>query len=119
MTTKVLTLLILIGLVFVSCKENIKSDTQGTTQIETTVDKIVKTSVTNKDGAKLDMEFDNSKGTATFLFKGIKIELKQDTTASGIKYSNSNYEYTEWHGELSLKKDGKEIFTHKMTTSGH
>ncbi|MDD4604442.1 MAG: MliC family protein [Bacteroidales bacterium] len=113
MTTRLLTFVVLIALAFASCNGNTKSDTQKTNRVETTAEKIVKASVTNKDGVTLDMEFNNSKGTATFLFKGIKIELKQDTTASGIKYSNSNYEYTEWHGELSLKKDGKEIFTHR------
>jgi urease accessory protein UreH len=29
---------------------------------------------------------------------------------SGVKYSNEKYEYTEWHGRIELRKEGKTIF---------
>jgi membrane-bound inhibitor of C-type lysozyme len=62
------------------------------------------------------MMFNNTRNTATFILKGETIEMKQDTMASGIKYSNSNYEFTEWHGEIELKKDGKIVFSHMPAT---
>ena len=39
--------------------------------------------------------------------------MKQDTTASGIQYSNEDYLFTEWQGKMELKKDGKTIFSHQ------
>ncbi len=78
-----------------------------------TSDQIVQSSVTNQDGIRLDMTYNNTQRTARFIFKGESIDLKQDTTASGIKYSNAHFEFSEWHGEVTLKKDGEVIFTNK------
>ncbi len=97
-----LILIMLSGLLFFSCTGN-KSST----------DQIVKSSVTNQDGIRLDMTYNNTKRTARFVLKGENIDLKQDTTASGIKYSNIHFEFNEWHGEVTLKKDGAVIFSNK------
>ena len=78
-----------------------------------TVDEIVKDSVTNPKGETLQMLFNNTTSTATFTLKNEVIEMKQDTTASGIQYSNENYLFTEWQGKMELKKDGKTIFSHQ------
>ena len=102
---------IITGFLLVSCKENKRTVNRATNSMEATADQIVKNSVTNREGDKLDMVYNSTKRTACFVFKGETIELKQDTTASGIKYSNSRYEFTEWHGEINLKKDGKVIFS--------
>ena len=74
---------------------------------------IVETVVVNKEHVQLKMIFDNQHGTATFILKGDTMLLKQDTMASGIKYSNRNYTYTEWHGRIDLYKNGEIIFTKK------
>ncbi len=58
------------------------------------------------------MLFDTMAHTALFIFKSDSISLKQYTIASGIKYSNATYVYTEWHGAMTLKKTGKVIFSH-------
>ena len=100
------------SLLLVSCGENKKPANKSVIPIETAADQIVKATVTNPDGVRLDMEYNNAKRTARFILKGETIDLKQDTTASGIKYSNSHYEYREWHGEITLKKDGQEVFVH-------
>ena len=90
---------------------NVKSDTiPGDVTLQATDDGIITASATDKTGVKLDMVFNNAKGTATFTLKGETIELKQDTMGSGVKYSNEKYEYTEWHGRIELKKEGKSIF---------
>ena len=107
----ILTLAIITGFLLFSCRENKKTINQATNSIEATADQIVKNSVTSREGVKLDMTYNNTKRTASFVYQGETIELKQDTTASGIKYSNSRYEFTEWHGEIRLKKDGKVIFS--------
>ena len=46
---------------------------------------IVKTRLTDKEGAVLVMEFDKKAGTATLVFEGDTILLTQDTMASGIR----------------------------------
>lgn len=74
-------------------------------------DDIVKSLVKDKAGKELNMTFNNTKGIATFVFNDEVIDLKQDTTASGIKYSNNNYEYTEHQGNIELKKDGTVVFS--------
>lgn len=76
-------------------------------------DDIVKNSATDKNGKKLEMTFNNSKDVATLVFNGEVIDLKGDTMASGIKYSNKNYEYVEHQGDIQLKKDGTVVFEAK------
>lgn len=92
--------------------EKTKNQMDSTEQVaeKQTEDKIVTSSVTNNEGVKLDMTFNNTKGTAVFKLNGETIEMKQDTMGSGVKYSNEKYEYSEWHGQIELKKDGKTIF---------
>jgi membrane-bound inhibitor of C-type lysozyme len=109
----ILTFAMLTALLFASCKENTKQDKQETTKTgnkTTTTDEIITTSSTDKDGAKLDITFNNTKKTATLKFKGETIEMRQDTSASGIKYSNVNYIYREHQGNIELVKDGKVLF---------
>ncbi len=77
------------------------------------VDEIVIDSLTNKEGKMLKMLFNNTQSTATFTYENETIEMKQDTTASGVQYSNEHFVFTEWQGQVDLKKDGKSIFTHK------
>jgi len=82
-------------------------------RFELTTGEVISSSVTNANGDRLDMLFNNNLHTATLFYKGETIELKGDTMASGIKYSNPDYQFTEWHGEIELKKDGKPVFSHK------
>jgi uncharacterized protein YggE len=93
--------------------EKIKLDYSVIVRFELTPGNIVTSSVITQNGDRLDMSFNNTRNTATFVFKGDLIEMKQDTTASGIRYSNPRYEFTEWHGEIQLKEDGKVIFSHQ------
>jgi len=72
---------------------------------------IVSSTTTNKDGISLKYTFNNSDGTCILELNGEIIELKQERTASGIKYSNKHFIYTNWHGETNLFKDGKLIFS--------
>lgn len=74
--------------------------------------KIVTATVTNKDGVSLKLKFNSSEGTCEAEFNGEIIELKQQRMASGIKYSNEHYVYTEWQDEIRLYKDGKLVFSH-------
>lgn len=116
----ILVVTIILGLVVISCNQNKKSETEKTTkqteanepkaESPTIEDKIISSSITNKVGDKLEMTYNNTKKTATLIFKGETIDLKQDTMGSGIKYSNKKYVFSEWHGQTELKKDGKSIF---------
>lgn len=78
-----------------------------------TTDSIVSSSVANNKGETLFMKYNNKQGTAVFILGKDTLHLKQDTTASGVHYSNKDWEYEEWHGEITLKKGSKIIFTNK------
>ncbi|HZL08757.1 MAG TPA: MliC family protein [Prolixibacteraceae bacterium] len=73
---------------------------------------IVSGRMTDQGGNLLKYTFNNSEGTCILELNGELIELKQERTASGIKYSNEQYSYTNWHGETRLSNDGKLIFSH-------
>jgi len=99
-----------------ACQSEHKTGEQPSTQItikRPIADSIVRDTVTNSQGVKLAMAYDTAKHTATFVLNGTEIKLKQDTTASGIKYSNYKYEYTEHQGIMTLKKGDKILFTNQ------
>ncbi|MFC0877433.1 MliC family protein [Saccharicrinis sp. FJH2] len=73
----------------------------------------VKTTVYNLDGDSLILKYNNKAGTCELVHDGDTMLLHQDTTASGIRYSNKQYLYTEWHGEITLKKGKDIVFTNK------
>ena len=120
MTKGLVILLVASQLIFSSC-QNRKSGNQteksssGTElkKDDSTLknNEIVSSTTTNKDGISLKCTFNNSDGTCILELNGEIIELKQERTASGIKYSNEHFIYTNWHGEPNLFKDGKLIFS--------
>jgi membrane-bound inhibitor of C-type lysozyme len=73
----------------------------------------VKTTVLNMKGDSLIMSYNNSAGTLKLVFNDDTLHLSRDTTASGIQYSNGAYLYTEWQGEITLKKGKDVVFTNK------
>ena len=114
MKNTILSAIVLMTLALNACTEKAKQQETATTPpVATTPDEIVASSVSNKDGQKIDMAFNNTKSTATMQLNGETIELKQDTTASGISYSNEHYKYVEHQGDIAITKDGKVIFQNK------
>lgn len=99
------------ALVLNACKDAPKTENLEGTKTET-VENIEITTFTNKDGEKLDISFNNTKGTATLNFKGEVIELAQERAASGIWYKNDIYELRGKGNDIELKKDGKVVFEH-------
>ena len=74
-------------------------------------DDIVKNRLKNKAGQTLDMTFNNTTNTVkVYLDGGEQIELSGERAASGIWYTNDHYELRGKGDNLTLKKDGKEIF---------
>lgn len=103
------------ALVLNACKDAPKTENLEGTKTETVErsnDDIQITTSTNKDGEKLDISINNTKGTATLNFKGEVIELAQERAASGIWYKNDIYELRGKGNDIELKKDGKIIFEH-------
>lgn len=104
------------SLIITSCKNESKEtvadkDSTTLTTIEPApLEEIITDTVTNSEGIQLITNFNNAKGTLTIDLSGEKIEMVQDTMASGVKAHNDKYEYTNWHGETELKKDGKVVF---------
>jgi len=101
------------GVMLVSCNQKksereMNDDAEFNTPVQT--DDIADNSVTDKNGNTLNLSFNNTKGTATLTLGGESFTLQQDTTASGVRMHNSDYDYEEWQGHVVLKKDGKVIF---------
>lgn len=104
------------ALVLSSCKDAQKNDNLEITKTETvdsSNDDIEIMTSTNKDGKKLAISFNNSKGTATLNFMGENIELTQQKAASGIWYKNDNYELRGKGNDIELRKDGAVVFNHE------
>lgn len=87
-----------------------KESTAPESVINSPTANVVTDSVTDDQGNVLDMKFDNSAGTATLVLGKDSMFLTQDTTASGIRYSNQHYIFTEHQGNITLTKDGNTIF---------
>lgn len=65
----------------------------------------------NNNSEVLNMTFNNSDGTVkAYLNGGDQIDLKEKKAASGIWYSNDNYELSGKGDHYTLKKDGKIVF---------
>ncbi len=112
MTKGLVILLVVSQLIFSSCQNQSSSGTELKKDDSTLKNnEIVSSTTTNKDGIFLKYTFNNSDGTCILELNGEIIELKQERTASGIKYSNEHFIYTNWHGETNLFKDGKLIFS--------
>lgn len=114
MTKNILALAMLTAMILQACQETQKQENAETaTATEKTSDDIVKSSSTDEDGKKLGLTFNNTNGTATLDFNGETIELAAQKAASGIWYKNEQYELRGKGNDITLKKDGKEVFTHK------
>lgn len=74
------------------------------------VNDIVKTTATNAAGETMEMSYNNTKGEVTVYFKGEMIEMKSEKPASGIWYTNDQYELRGKGEQVELKKDDKSIF---------
>ena len=116
MKKHILAVTILTALFLTSCTETSQqenNDAVATEALESATDDIVTSSLTDKEGKKLDMTFNNTEGTATLNFEGETIELTQQRSGSGIWYTNGHYELRGKGNDLDLKKDGNVIFTHQ------
>lgn len=115
MTTKTLTIVILAALFMNACKEPKQktADTTSTELVENVDVNIIKRISTDKDGKKLEMTFNNDEGTATLNFNGETIILVAQKAASGIWYTNENFELRGKGNDIELKKDGNVVFTHE------
>jgi membrane-bound inhibitor of C-type lysozyme len=107
---------LVVSVVTCSCQPTQKTAGQTPSRAvaaEQKADEIIRDTVTSTDGVRLAMAFDNATHTARFVLKGESIELKQDTLASGITYSNPVYEFYEHQGEGVLKKGENILFNYK------
>lgn len=82
MIKKTLTIAMLTVLFLNACKQSNKQE-NTTEKVENVSDEIIKTTSTNKDGEKLDLEFNNTAGTVTLYFNNETIELTSQKTCFG------------------------------------
>ncbi len=113
MTKNILTIGVIAALSLNSCKENPKQENIEITTTETVdkvADQFVTTTSIDKDGQKLEITFDNTKGTASVDFNGETIKLDQQKSASGYWYKNDNYELLGKGNNVQLKKGEEVVF---------
>jgi hypothetical protein len=98
-----------LGVILSSCDnlQSVKSSSHPS------LDSIILSSATDVNGVTLNMKFDNAQDIAVFILGGDTITMQADTMASGVHFHNETYEYSEWHGEITLTKDGEVIFESK------
>lgn len=80
---------------------------------EKTNDEVITATINNRKGEKIDITYNTAEETATIVFNYETIVLKQQPSASGIRYTSDSYEYTEWQDEIELKKNGEVVFSNK------
>ncbi len=107
-----LLLAILFGLNIISCK-NFNTNESNTQKPLITRDQIISNKVVDQNGKEMLMTFDNSKSIVTVEFNGEKIELVSKNPASGIWYTNDNYELRGKGEHVELLKNEKIIFQSK------
>lgn len=119
MTAKKFLYLIAIAFVFVSCRRAQpghetakKEDVVSEAETPALHPEIIISTIISTDGDTLRQMFNNADQTCELELRGERIDLKQQRMASGIKYSNEHYVYTNWHGQTRLYKDEKLIFSH-------
>jgi len=78
--------------------------------ISETQNNIVYTRITNRQGELLEIIFNNNRNDAIVMFNGQEIALRGEETASGIKYTNNQYVFTQWKDDIEFKKDGIILF---------
>lgn len=116
MTKSILTIGLIGAMALTSCKETPKQENAEPTKTETVAnatDDIVTDTSVDKDGNKLEMSFNNTKGTATLNFKGETIALAQERAGSGIWYKNDTYELRGKGNDMQLTKNGHVVFEHE------
>jgi membrane-bound inhibitor of C-type lysozyme len=121
MKKETLLIALVAGVFLASCGGNTagkKQDSEDLNKTAAIFDKLVQSAVIDSTGSILEMAFNPTNDSALFVFNGEIIELKADTVASGIRYSNKDYVFSEWHGEITLTKNGKVVFTHKNSVNG-
>lgn len=109
MIKKPILFFLLAGITITSCKSETKEESKKET-VEIN-ENLASTHLENDNGQRIDMSFDKVKGTAEVIFNGDKIYLTSQPTASGILYTNTNYELRGKGQEVIFKKDGQIIFT--------
>lgn len=115
MKKTILSFVMISALFFTSCTEETATNNAEVTNEKTeNKEDIVKTSSTNEQGNTLEMTFDNTKDIVTIEFEGITQELSSERPASGIWYTNDEYELRGKGDAIELKKGEEVIF--KSTT---
>lgn len=115
MKKNVLTIAIVAAAIMTTACGGRKAQETTTTDAKTEVveNEVVKSTVTDSQGKAIILTFDNAKGTASIEFDGETIQLKRDTTASGIRLHNDEYKYEEWQGHSILYKNDEVVFDNK------
>lgn len=108
-----LTIAMLAAFFITSCNNAPTQETEATDFIENADDNIVTTTSTDQDGNTLDITFDNNKNTATITFNGETSELIAERAASGIWYTNEEYELRGKGNDITLSKHGNVVYDYQ------
>lgn len=116
MIKRTLTITLLSALVLTACKDKPKQETIEVqeTEVATKVeDDFVTTTYVNEENKELEVVYNNTQGTATFVFEGETVELEQKQSASGVWFKNDSFELRGKGNDIELLKDGEVVFSHQ------
>ena len=109
---------LMVGLFTVSCNEKKEQKEEPSVETEVVADpadsiEVVNTILKNKEGEELQLIVNNKDNQATVVFKGDSIQLNEKPAASGIWYTNNEYELRGKGEQVELTKDGKTVFSNQ------
>lgn len=119
MKKSILILPLIVGFSIISCNEKKEQKAEeGSVETEVVADpadsiEVVNTILKNKAGEELQLLVNNKDNQATVVFKGDSIKLDEKPAASGIWYSNAEYELRGKGEQVELTKDGQVIFSNQ------
>lgn len=116
MIKRTLTITLLSALVLTACKDKPKQETIEVqeTEVATKVeDDFVTITYVNEENKELEVVYNNTQGTATFVFEGETVELEQKQSASGVWFKNDSFELRGKGNDIELLKDGEVVFSHQ------
>ena len=114
MMKKIILAVALVSVLVVSCNDTQKQENAAGTYQKNkliTADELMHSTIKDKNGIdEIDITFNNTKNTATVLYNGENIELKDQKPASGIWYKNDHYQLRGKGEEIELSKDDIVVF---------
>lgn len=78
--------------------------------ISCVADKEIRDVIVDSEGNKMELVFHNEKEELSINYRGEKYHLKQVPMASGIRYEDGEYQFSQWQGKTEFSKNDQILF---------